>query len=71
MRPLYESGPVQYPKNMTIADVGVVGLQQEGGFSTEQMKKIMKYVVTIRCYFVTIGYFSVMFRHLFVTFQVP
>ena len=38
---MYESGPVQFPKNMTTSDVQIVALQQEGGFSTDQMKKIM------------------------------
>ena len=39
---VYAGGPVQFPRNMSRSDVAIVALAQEGGFNTEQMKKIMQ-----------------------------
>jgi len=45
----YESGPVRFPRNTTKMDVALVALQQEGGFSTEQMRKIIRSSCSVLC----------------------
>jgi hypothetical protein len=64
----YESGPVRFPRNTTKTDVALVALQQEGGFSTAQMGKIMKFVM-LR--FVAFCYAQGHIMLHFVAFQVP
>jgi hypothetical protein len=67
---VYAGGPVQFPRNMTRSDVAIVALQQEGGFNSEQMKKIMQWVVTFRgvsslfvAVVVTLTHVSLRFRY--------